>query len=72
MKKIVKMAVLDMSKLFLSFLLDFLLLRFAPDDFLGMTSRKPSVAGAVALALLSAPGYCLSCPICCSHVSLIL
>ena len=65
MKKILKSTVLDMSKLFLPFVLDFLLLMFAKvllGDCRGMTSRKPSIAGAVALALVSAPGYCLSCP----------
>lgn len=65
MKKILKVAVLGMSELFLPFMLDFLLLMFAPvvlGDCPGMTSRKPSLAGAVALALVSAPGYCLSCP----------
>lgn len=59
------MAVLDMSELFLPFVLGFLLLMFAPallGDFPGMTSRKLSIAGAVALALVSAPGYCLGCP----------
>lgn len=55
-----KTAVLDMGKLFLPFVLGFLLLVFASvllGGFLGMTSRKPSIAGAVALLLLSAPGY---------------
>lgn len=63
-----------MSKLFLLFVLDSLLLMLASvllADFPGMTSRKPSIAGAVAPALVSAPGYCLSCPVYCSHVFLV-
>lgn len=61
-KEILKTAVLDMSKLFL---LDFLLLMFAPilpGDFPGMTSRKPCIVGTVALILASALSYFLSCP----------
>lgn len=60
-----KAAVLDFGELLSPLTLDFLLLVFAPvllGDFQGMTSRKPSIAGAVTLAPLFASGYCLSCP----------